>query len=312
MRAGLHVLVWLLGSGLLPAAALAWGPLAHAVIGELAEAYLLRDDPGLQRLLAEMRHPAQREAVRAALLGTHPPGPGKALRTLALWPDWHRGAPGMLPFDSQRHYVNLPAGARYDRARHCPQDLCLVETLLAERARLADPQQPLPRRIVALAWVTHLLGDLHQPLHTGRAADRGGTLTCVTWLGQPSRLVRRDGDLACSGADLHAVWDSLLLEAVTGERRPQAAPDLARALRPLLAPVQAAEPPLAAGTEAQWRALIVRWLSETHALLELQDIYPAGNLIDDCYIRSHYRTLRQQLLKAAVRLAAVLQATLNP
>ena len=74
----------------------------------------------------------------------------------------------------------------------------------------------------------------------------------------------------------------------------------------------AAEPPPFAHTVAQWRPLVERWLAETQGLISLEHIYPTSRVIDDCYIRSHYRVIRHQLLKAAVRLAAMLHQALLP
>jgi hypothetical protein len=48
---------------------LAWGPVAHAVIGELVEHELLKHDTGLRTLLTRLQHPAQQQRVRQALLG---------------------------------------------------------------------------------------------------------------------------------------------------------------------------------------------------------------------------------------------------
>jgi hypothetical protein len=175
--------------------ALGWGALAHAVIGQLVEADLLQHDTPLLALLGPVRDPLQHQQVRDALLGMEPPEPGKALRVLANWPDWYKRQPGMLTADDQRHYVNLPFTARYNRSQHCPDGLCSLETLLEQRAILADRQVPLPQRAVALAWVAHLVGDMHQPLHAGKAEDRGGNLTCVAWIGRlhGSKSARRVG-----------------------------------------------------------------------------------------------------------------------
>jgi hypothetical protein len=185
--------------------AVAWGPVGHAVIGELAEVHVLQQDPGLQELLARFRDAPQQ--VRQALLNTDLPAAGEVLRLLANWPDIHKREPGMLPHDTQRHYVNLPHHVVYNRGRHCPEGLCSIETLLEQRAILADPHAPLGQRAVALAWVAHLVGDIHQPLHAGKADDRGGNLFCVVWMGEPSKLVSINGEKRCSGANLHALWD---------------------------------------------------------------------------------------------------------
>ena len=173
----------------------------------------------------------------------------------ANWPDTQRGAPGMLPLDGQRHYVNLPHHAVYNRAQYCPEGVCSLETLLHQRRILADRHAPVPQRAVALAWVTHLVGDMHQPLHAGKAEDRGGNLTCTAWMGQPSQLTDSNGQKSCSGVNLHAVWDSKILEEVTGVTHADDTTALARVLAPLLPPVQASEPPLSARNEAEWRAV---------------------------------------------------------
>lgn len=301
-------LLWL---GMVPPAT-AWGPLAHAVIGQLVERHLLEDDPGLQRLLTRFREPSHRQRVKKALLHMEPPSPGKALRFFANWPDMQKRQPGMLSYDGLRHFVNLPHRALYNRVRHCPEGVCSIETLLEQRAILANRHASLARRAVALAWVAHLVGDLHQPLHAGKVEDQGGNLICVTWKGQPSRLIDIDGRPQCSGANLHAVWDSQIISQVTGFTHPREAPALAGKLRDLLRLVRAAEPPFTARTRMAWRRVVERWHTETQAFILLDDIYPRGNAIGQAYIEGHYRTIRLQLLRAAVRLAAMLHLSLNP
>jgi hypothetical protein len=285
---------------------------AHAVIGQLVEDDLLEHHADLKALLGSVHAPAQRQKMTAALLGMEPPAPGRALRFFANWPDWQKRQPGMLPHDDRRHYVNLPHTARYNRAQHCPDGVCSLETLLEQRAILADRRAALSRRAVALAWVAHLVGDIHQPLHAGKGEDRGGNLTCVTWMGQPSRLVPDEGRLRCSGANLHAVWDGDIIEAVTGFMHPDQAPAFARQLRPLLPSLRATEPPLTAHTEPQWRAVVERWHAETQALILQDEIYPPDGNVDEAYRQRHYPTMRRQLLRAAVRLAAMLHQSLQP
>jgi len=301
------VLLWL--SQATPA--LAWGALAHAVIGQLAQDDL-KNEAQLLTLLRGFRAPTHYRQVRDALLGMEPPAPGTALRVLANWPDWYKRQPGMLPADDQRHYINLPFTARYSRTQYCADGVCSIETLLKQRAILANRRAPLPKRAVALAWVAHLVGDVHQPLHAGKAEDRGGNLTCVAWMGEPSRPVVNDGKLSCTGANLHAVWDSQLLEAATGFVHPDEAPALARQLRPLWQRVQAAEPPLTARTPAEWRAVVERWHHETQALILREGLYPPDGHIGPPYLQRHYPTARLQLLRAAVRLAALLRQSLQP
>lgn len=50
----------------------------------------------------------------------------------------------------------------------------------------------------ALKFITHFIGDIHQPLHTGRPEDNGATKIPVTWFG--------------TAMSLHGVWDYGMIE----------------------------------------------------------------------------------------------------
>jgi hypothetical protein len=70
-------------------------------------------------------------------------------------------------------------------------------------ARLNNPGVPMSQRAVALCWVLHLGGDIHQPLHNVStfspdfpAGDRGGNDRMFLIDGRPKNL--------------HAIWDDLL------------------------------------------------------------------------------------------------------
>jgi len=65
-----------------------------------------------------------------------------------------------------------------------------------------DVDAPLDKRAIALCWLIHLVGDIHQPLHTSSLfsnqfpkGDRGGNLF---WI-KPKGAVK-----------LHSYWDGLL------------------------------------------------------------------------------------------------------
>jgi S1/P1 Nuclease len=69
------------------------------------------------------------------------------------------------------------------------------------------------RRAIALAWLFHLVGDIHQPLHTAQLftvdypnGDRGGNEICVrvTQAGQPM--------------DLHRFWDGVITSSASLRR----------------------------------------------------------------------------------------------
>lgn len=51
----------------------------------------------------------------------------------------------------------------------------------------------------ALKFLVHFVGDLHQPMHLGRLADKGGNDIKTNWFGK--------------SINLHSLWDSNIIEA---------------------------------------------------------------------------------------------------
>ena len=123
-------------------------------------------------------------------------GPGESLDEAANWPDEMRSGPGVFwqKTATPWHYVTLN-GITYD---HAPPEGDALEALAHFRSVLKDPAASLEDRQLALRFIVHLVGDLHQPLHVGKCCDRGGNDVKVTWFGKPTNL--------------HAVWDSALVD----------------------------------------------------------------------------------------------------
>jgi hypothetical protein len=133
------------------------------------------------------------------------------------WPDWLRGyTRSKRPEDmaiaahhkGPRHYINLPLVLPADKALFKDKNLDppeenIVTALEEYRGHLLDPKTSASDKAVALCWLLHLAGDIHQPLHcvgffsaeypTG---DLGGNLR---WI--------KDGQ---GPINLHAYWDNLL------------------------------------------------------------------------------------------------------
>jgi hypothetical protein len=159
----------------LPAPALAWGKTGHRVVAAIADTQL----SGLARA-----------HIREIL------GPGESLVDAANWPDEMRSAPGKFwqKTATPWHYVTLD-GIIYD---HAPPEGDALEALEHFRKVLQDPKADLADKQMALRFIIHIVGDLHQPLHVGKCCDRGGNDVKVTWFGKPTNL--------------HAVWDSQLVD----------------------------------------------------------------------------------------------------
>ncbi|HEV2594418.1 MAG TPA: S1/P1 nuclease [Sphingomicrobium sp.] len=171
-----HILAALISAvALIPSPALAWGKTGHRVVAAIADTQL----SGLAR------------AQIAQILA-----PGESLDEAANWPDEMRAAPD--DFWQKRatpwHYVTL-SGPTYD---HAPPEGDAFEALERFRRTLEDPGASRADKQLALRFVIHLVGDLHQPLHVGKCCDRGGNDVKVTWFGKPTNL--------------HSVWDSQLVD----------------------------------------------------------------------------------------------------
>ena len=158
-----------------PSPAFAWGKTGHRVVAAIADAQL----SGLARA-----------HVRELL------GGAESLDEAATWPDEMRSAPD--PFWQKTatpwHYVTLN-GIVYD---HAPSEGDALEALNRFRATLQDPDASLADKQLALRFIVHLVGDLHQPLHVGKCCDKGGNDVKVSWFGKPTNL--------------HAVWDSAMVD----------------------------------------------------------------------------------------------------
>ena len=164
-----------LAAACVPTPALAWGKTGHRVVAAIADTEL----SGLAR--------AQVEQIL---------GPGQSLADVANWPDEMRSAPGVFwqKTATPWHYVTLN-GIIYD---HAPPEGDALEALGRFSKTLQDPNASLTDKQLALRFIVHLVGDLHQPLHAGKCCDKGANDVKVTWFGKPTNL--------------HAVWDSAIVD----------------------------------------------------------------------------------------------------
>jgi hypothetical protein len=244
----------------LPSPALAWGKTGHRVVAALADAQL----SGLAR------------AHVKELLGV------ESLAEAATWPDDMRSAPGQFwqKTATPWHYVTLN-GIVYD---HAPPEGDALDALNRYRATLQDPNANIADKQLALRFIVHLVGDLHQPLHVGKCCDKGGNEVKVKWFGR---------DL-----NLHSVWDSALVE-----EEQLSFSELAAKLQRHTSN---------ADVLAWWDINPRDWISESAQLRET--VYPERNRKDPKappelsygYVYKYTPLMEQRLKQAGVRLAAYL------
>ncbi len=123
----------------------------------------------------------------------------------ATWPDLARDLPD---YDRPTwHYVNRfwershPSLAPIDRVDLDTPKPNIVTQLVELEGRLADRSRSKGERGLDLAWILHLVGDIHQPLHCSSRVEPGGSEETGDRGGNefPLRNV--------SGNDLHGLWD---------------------------------------------------------------------------------------------------------
>jgi S1/P1 Nuclease len=188
----------LLASAVLaPARAHAWGYEGHEIIAEIARAYMT---------------PAALAKVDALLAGDVSNSlTAHDMASEATWADAYRGA-GHKETASW-HFVDIeldrpdvksacfgfPPAA--DPASSGPAEDCIIDKISEFTAELASPANPADERLLALKYVLHFVGDIHQPLHAADNHDRGGNCVSLA-LGGPRTQ------------NLHGYWDTGVVQAI--------------------------------------------------------------------------------------------------
>jgi hypothetical protein len=204
------------------------------------------------------------------------------LADAAIWPD-HEGR-SIRDFDPL-HYVRIPENASgYDQGRDCPEKDCMVEALKWFSAVLADKNAPILMRRLALHYVAHLVGDVHQPLHAGLAIDQGGIDIPVSYKGHTTNL--------------HFFWDTNLVEMETGNEE-----EIAKRLTANITEEE----------RLKWQAGdLKQWTNESLMLVRSHayNTGPSAELSDD-YVEKARPIVRKRLAQAGIRLAWLLNSALK-
>ena len=283
--------------------AFGWGDDGHRIIAAVAEQQLT---------------PSVRARVRALLAGDVSGLTGPSLPEQATWADKWRDsdrATTRLRYERTRewHFVNIPVAgtaSTADIAAAChghlalptgtfasagPPRACLIDKIDHFIAALRDPRTPTDERRLALQFLLHLVGDLHQPLHASDDADRGGNDKKLTL---PLPLPGFNPD------NLHQFWDTTVVRRL-GERPERVARELGRGV----GPAQRRE--WSRGTPADWARESVG-VARMHGYTGLPTPGDDGRrTLTPAYVANATQVAKQQLRKAGVRLAWVLNAALR-
>ncbi|HXE79718.1 MAG TPA: S1/P1 nuclease [Vicinamibacterales bacterium] len=285
------IVAWFAGAE--PAAA--WSNEGHLVICEIA----------FQRLSPKAR--AFVDAVRAhaseirdpfrdcpGCAAAHPDdGRPMTFREGCVWPDEAHNDTFRGTYEY--HFLNVPANARsIDVARDCGRLDCVLAGIQRYAQYLVAPprnSRERERQALALRFLGHFVGDLHQPLHVAHGEDLGGNLIEVRFVEDGKTVAR----------PLHAVWDVVVLRR-GGLTTPQAAAALNAEI---------------SGAEAgEWsEPSLLDWASESliHAQFNAYrhpdgSAVQNGGFLDEEYLTSAIGVARLRLKQAGVRLAALIEA----
>ena len=264
--------------------AAAWSEAAHRTVADIA----------YQRLTPETRAAVDRLLAGSAFV-SDTGCPSANLSDAAVFVDC---VDGIRRYNDLRrlHYEEAPLCGAPDKADYCKNGLCASEGVKRAAAVLADPLALPADKLFALQQLAHFIADIHQPFDMVDNRDDRAADIRVSLPGSSDRRL-----------NLNGVWQEHLpaLAVGSGELGPR-----------FIAP-------LAANNEAAWsRGGVDDWAAETQQLARalyarLPEPPECGRrprnvaVLDRGYVLSGTNTVREQLAKAGLRLASVLNATLR-
>ncbi len=152
-----------------------WGLTGHRVVGEIAYNHLTKKAKrNLEKLLN-----------------------GDGLAIISTYADDIKSDKKFKKFSSW-HYVNFKVGDTYETSEKNPKGDVIYAIKECQRI-ISHPDSTLEDKVFYIKLLVHFLGDLHQPLHIGRAEDRGGNSIKVKWFRESTNL--------------HSVWDTKMIES---------------------------------------------------------------------------------------------------
>lgn len=271
------------------AVASAFGPEGHRIVAEIAQTRLTPNAQAqIQILLANDLDKDGNPSGRASIA------------EIASWADEIKDTP-VGTQEKPWHFDDIPMCGVADHNTYCADGTCASSQIAAHLAVLGDSTASVHDRNEALKWIVHLIGDIHQPLHTGTNDDFGGNTVKVKLSGI--------GSLPNSQKKLHGIWDTELVKQTVDDAGGEES-FVAAAITD--------------DDAQQWQqGAVADWIIESHALA-LNTVY--ANLPDGFSCPTSYNdvqtigpayydvarpVLETQLRKAGIRLAEVLNEALS-
>ena len=271
----LRALVLLLA--LVSAPAHAWWEYGHTTTAQIAMAKVRPETRA--RVAALLHHSRDLDT---------PTCPLRTIEQASVWADCIKGLKDRFNYAFSWHYQNVDICKPFDLTAACKDGNC-VSAQVTRNAKLLSDKALNPReRLMALAFLTHFVGDLHMPLHAGDRNDRGG-----------NDLKAAYGVFAGSRLNIHSVWDGYLAE---------------RAISTPPALITEARPDMAAGTVADWSRESWQVAHDAAYGVALGDPcapVPGRAMLDETKIATLVPVVRLQIVRGGMRLAQLLNEALD-
>jgi hypothetical protein len=278
-----------------PGPAIAWGDEGHEVIGLIADHYLearvrdrvhamlLRDTTGLtvtdiahESTWADKFRDSDRDSDAVHYLQTR---------------NWHFVDLEIDGADVKGACFGQPTLASGVRASAGPAEDCVIDKIDQFAVELKNPHTDPEEALAALQFLLHLVGDLHQPLHASDDHDQGGNKKRVSGASIPSN-------------NLHHDWDVEFVARLGRDEN-----EIAGRLIATLSPASVRQ--WSSGSPTDW-GLETFAIGKSHAYGLLPA--PTGRNhyeLSDAYLVDATQVTAEQLAKAGVRLAFILNQALR-
>lgn len=263
---------------LLPSLAFSWGQVGHYVVCEIA--------------YEELTPEAKAEVDRLLELEAN----GESFASSCVFADFpERQRPA-------EHYVNFPRNTRSVATLTCPMaEECVLTAIPRDAAIFRVDSLPDTTRLRALKMLGHWVADVHQPMHTSFGDDAGANRIQTTG--------------ACEG-NLHATWDSCILETLLGNDHREIASILRASITSADrrewqydGPVEWANESFQIAISKATQYCVPKegacWYEKTNFILSPGEEQKTIE-IRPSYLKRHGKTIEQRLKQAGVRLAALI------
>lgn len=250
MKKGIVALLLVTLMMTVPGRSFAWGKRGHELVAQIAYHFL--DD-------------ATREIVKKYLGNL-------SFDEAANWMDNERSN-SYYNYMRTWHYLDIDKGMEYDKNSTERNILTVLHSAIVDLRQYKTLKRKDIKRDILLIF--HLVGDLHQPLHTGYAIDKGGNTIEIT-----SPVV---------GGNLHSVWDTQI---------PEYKNLTLDSLLQTYATLDTAE------VASIKKINELKWMYQSRSLLDTVYNFK-NNYLDLDYINRSAIVIKKQLVIAGLRLASI-------